>query len=70
MCNSRSVEGLCGRPWIQMGIVKFYHLMFRGHFAGNYHIKIGLLEEINWCEIFPGLLTVVFNSTTVHTAFW
>jgi len=40
------VEGLCGMPWIQMGIVKFYNLIFSGHFTGNICIKTGLLKEI------------------------
>jgi len=35
MYNSRTVEELCGMPWIQMGIVKYYHLIFSGHFTGN-----------------------------------
>lgn len=70
MYNSRTVEGLCGMLWIQMGIVKFYHLIFSGHFTGNICNKTGLLKEIKWHETFPGLLIAVCNSTTVHSTCW
>jgi len=53
------VEGLCGMSWIQMGIVKFYHLIFSEHFTGNICINTGLLKEIKWHETFPGLLIAV-----------
>jgi hypothetical protein len=42
-------------PWIQMGIVKCYHLIFNGHFTGNICIKTGLFKEIKWHEIFEDI---------------